>query len=162
MRTTVIERAGRRSAGAITELIHASSAYQGRYASSIAGYRVTPGYVARHLVFRAADAGGRLLGFYALVADPPEAAELDLLFVADHAQGRGLGRRLVDHMLGQARLAGLPGVRVVSHPPAESFYRRTGARRVGTLPAAPSGVDWERPELWWPLGPPPAAEPPPR
>ncbi|MFI9558996.1 GNAT family N-acetyltransferase [Nonomuraea endophytica] len=35
------------------------------------------------------------------------AYQLDLLFVADRAQGTGLGRRLIEHMLEQAREAGL-------------------------------------------------------
>ncbi|MGW3728445.1 GNAT family N-acetyltransferase [Streptomyces sp. NPDC000851] len=51
----------------------------------------------------------RLLGFCALILDPPE---LDLAFVADDAQGGGIGRLLMEHMIGQARDAGLASVRV--------------------------------------------------
>ncbi|MFE2318428.1 GNAT family N-acetyltransferase [Streptomyces sp. NPDC059441] len=72
-----------------------------------------------------------------------------MLFVADEAQGRGVGRLLVDHMIEQTRQSGLAGVRVVSHPPAEGFYRRRGARRIGTVPAKPPVTTWERPELWF-------------
>jgi hypothetical protein len=50
-------------------------------------------------------------------------------------------------MIGQAREAGLTDVRVVSHPPAEEFYRRLGAERVGTVAPSPPKVAWERPEL---------------
>ncbi|WP_435862322.1 GNAT family N-acetyltransferase [Streptomyces lavendulae] len=60
-----------------------------------------------------------------------EPAELDLAFVSDEAQGTGVGRLLMEHMLGQARRAGLTDVRVVSNPPAERFYLRMGAERVG-------------------------------
>ncbi|MGK5642534.1 GNAT family N-acetyltransferase, partial [Streptomyces sp. URMC 126] len=130
-------------------MVRSSRAYGGRYASMVERYRVGPDYLAAHPVFVAAaeatSAGpGRLLGFYALLLDP---AELDLMFVADAAQGRGVGRTLVAHMKEQARAAGLTRVRVVSHPPAEGFYRSVGAVRTGTLPATPPAVGWERPEL---------------
>ncbi|MEU8636036.1 GNAT family N-acetyltransferase [Amycolatopsis sp. NPDC048633] len=130
-------------AGALTALMHASSAYQGDYASILDGYAVTPGYVDRNPTF-AAMAGGELLGFYSLLEDPPE---LDILFVADTAQGLGLGARLIAHMLGQAHERGMRSVRVVSHPPALPFYLRMGARRVGTIPPVPPKVRWDRPEL---------------
>jgi GNAT superfamily N-acetyltransferase len=144
MRSLTITRAVAQDAERLTTLIHASGAYRGKYASIIAGYRVTADHIARHQVFVAADPAGRLLGFYALVLEP---AELDLAFVADEAQGRGVGRLLVEHMLQQARKAGLAEVRVVAHPPAEEFYRRLGAERVGVVAPAPPRVTWERPEL---------------
>lgn len=129
----------------LTRLCHASSSYQGVYADAISTVELTPAYITEHLVFLAADQEAHLLGFYSLIRDPPE---LDMLFVADEAQGQGVGRLLVEHMIEQARQHGLAGVRVVSHPPAEGFYRRLGARRIGTVPAEPPMTTWERPELW--------------
>ncbi|AYC41488.1 GNAT family N-acetyltransferase [Streptomyces griseorubiginosus] len=143
---TLIRRAVAEDADRLTDMVQASGAYQGAYASIISGYRVGPDYLARHSVFLAEDPDGRLLGFYSLILEPPE---LDLAFVADDLQGRGVGRLLVEHMRGQARAAGLTGVRVVSHPPAEDFYRRMGAERVGTVGPVPPKVTWERPELWF-------------
>ncbi|MFI5753975.1 GNAT family N-acetyltransferase [Streptomyces sp. NPDC051569] len=139
-----IRRATGRDAKRLTRIVRASKAYEGPYAPMIAGYRVGPDYIETHEVFVAAGADGRVLGFYALVLVPPE---LDLLFVADHAQGLGIGRRLVGHMTDRARAAGLASVRVVSHPPAEDFYRAVGAERVGTVGANPPAVLWDRPEL---------------
>jgi GNAT superfamily N-acetyltransferase len=144
MQSMTIRRAVVQDAERLTTLIQESGAYRGKYASIISGYRVTADYIARHRVFAAVDAVGRLLGFYALVLEPPE---LDLVFVADGAQGKGVGRFLIEHMIGQAREAGLTDVRVVSHPPAEEFYRRLGAERVGTVAPSPPKVAWERPEL---------------
>ncbi|MEV6830776.1 GNAT family N-acetyltransferase [Amycolatopsis sp. NPDC051102] len=135
-----IRRATPAQAGALTALVHASAAYRGRYASILDGYTITPGYVGANPTFTAT--GDRLLGFYALLD-----AELDLLFVADEAQGLGIGARLIAHMLAEARRRGLASVRVVSHPPALPFYLRMGARRTGTIPARPPKVRWERPEL---------------
>jgi GNAT superfamily N-acetyltransferase len=142
-----IRRAVARDAKRLTRLVRGSRAYEGQYAAMVADYRVGPYYIETHRVFVAvaADEGGsRVLGFYSLVLDPPE---LDLLFVTDGAQGRGIGRLLVDHMRAEAHAAGLDRVRVVSHPPAEGFYRSVGALPVGTVPANLPAVAWDRPEL---------------
>lgn len=144
MRSLTIRRAAARDADRLTSLVQGSGAYRGAYASMVSGYRVTAEYVTRHRVFTAVDAADRALGFYSLVLEPPE---LDLMFVADGARGSGVGRLLVEHMLDQAQEAGLGEVRVVSHPPAERFYRRLGAERVGAVAPSPPKVTWERPEL---------------
>ncbi|MYU22673.1 GNAT family N-acetyltransferase [Streptomyces sp. SID8352] len=144
MRPMTIRRALAHDAQHLTSLIQRSGAYRGQYAPIIAGYRVTAEYIARHQVFVAVGSSGRVLGFYSLVLDPPE---LDLAFVADEAQGLGVGRRLIGHMVGRAGEAGVTGVRVVAHPPAEDFYLRMGAQRVGTVAPSPPKVAWERPDL---------------
>ncbi|MES9510688.1 GNAT family N-acetyltransferase [Streptomyces sp. NPDC000609] len=145
-----VRRATARDAKRLTRLVRKSRAYEGQYAAMVAGYRVGPDYIETHQVFAAVDpATERLLGFYSLVLSPPE---LDLMFVADDAQGLGIGRLLVGHLRGEAESAGLTGVRIVSHPPAEGFYRSVGARRTGTLAASPPAVMWDRPELLLPIG----------
>ncbi|MEU8780665.1 GNAT family N-acetyltransferase [Streptomyces sp. NPDC048637] len=159
--SVLIRRAEGRDAGRLTRLVRNSRAYEGRYSSMVEGYRVGPDYIEAHRVFVAVEdgAGGagpgereaeRVLGFYALMVEP---AELDLMFVADQAQGYGIGRRLVAHLRDEARRAGLDSVRVVAHPPAEGFYRSMGARPVGTVPANPPAVMWDRPEFAFPVGP---------
>lgn len=140
-----VRRAVARDAKRLTRLVRGSRAYEGQYAAMVAGYRVGPDYIEAHRVFVATDGSeGHVLGFYSLVLAPPE---LDLLFVADQAQGRGIGRLLVAHMRSEARSAGLERVRVVSHPPAEGFYRSVGAVPVGIASATPPAVVWDRPEL---------------
>ncbi|MFE3267605.1 GNAT family N-acetyltransferase [Streptomyces sp. NPDC059215] len=146
-RTVTIRRAVARDAKRLTRLVRGSGAYEGQYAAAVAGYRVGPDYIEAHRAFVAVDAdeqGGRVLGFYSLVLAPPE---LDLLFVADAAQGRGIGRLLVAHMRSEAAAAGLDRVKVVSHVPAEDFYHRIGAVRTGTVLANPPAVPWDRPEF---------------
>jgi GNAT superfamily N-acetyltransferase len=154
-----IRRASPHDAERLTGLCRASSAYRGIYAAAILQVQVTPEYITQHLVFTATDREDHLLAFYSLIRDPPE---LDLMFVADQAQGQGLGRFLVDHMSQQARAAGLARVRVVSHPPAEGFYHRAGAQRTGTVPAKPPKTTWDRPELWFTIGQRPGLPPGPR
>jgi GNAT superfamily N-acetyltransferase len=136
-----IVRAAPGQAGTLTALMHASSAYRGEYSSILDGYAISPGYIETNPTFTATR-DGEILGFYALLE-----AELDLLFVADAAQGLGIGARLIAHMLAEARGRGLESVRVVSHPPAVAFYLRMGARRTGTIPAKPPKIRWDRPEL---------------
>ncbi|MFD8716420.1 GNAT family N-acetyltransferase [Streptomyces anulatus] len=141
----MVRRASAGDACRLTRLVRTSGAYEGPYASMVEGYRVGPDYIETHRVFVAEDiATGRILGFYALLLDPPE---LDLMFVADSAQGLGIGRLLATHLREEARSAGLTGVRIVSHPPAEGFYRSIGAEPVGTVRADPPAVLWDRPEL---------------
>ncbi|AWE53177.1 GNAT family N-acetyltransferase [Streptomyces nigra] len=146
-RPVMIRGAVARDAKRLTRLVRGSGAYEGKYAAAVAGYRVGPDYIEAHRAFVAVGAdqqGERVLGFYSLVLDPPE---LDLLFVADEAQGRGIGRLLVAHMQTEARAAGLDRVKVVSHRPAEHFYHRVGAVRTGTAFANPPAVPWDRPEF---------------
>ncbi|MFJ7999270.1 GNAT family N-acetyltransferase [Streptomyces sp. NPDC096310] len=144
-----IRRATAGDAKRLTRLVRGSHAYRGPYASVVAGYRVGQDYIETHEVHVATGDDGRVLGFYALVLDPPE---LDLMFVADDAQGLGIGRRLIGHLTDRAREAGLDTVRVVAHPPAEGFYRGMGAVRTGTVAARPPAVPWDRPELALPVG----------
>ncbi|MGW1864801.1 GNAT family N-acetyltransferase [Streptomyces mauvecolor] len=139
-----VRRATARDAKRLTHLVRTSSAYEGPYAPMIAGYRVGQDYIETHEVYVAVGRDGRVLGFYALILNPPE---LDLMFVADSAQGLGVGRLLMAHMRHEARAAGLDSVRIVSHPPAEGFYLSVGARRTGTVAARPPAVMWDRPEL---------------
>ncbi|MFG3196921.1 GNAT family N-acetyltransferase [Streptomyces sp. NPDC048208] len=146
-RPITIRRAVARDAKRLTRLVGGSGAYEGKYAGAVAGYRVGPDYIEAHRVFVAVGAdehGDRVLGFYSLVLTPPE---LDLLFVADEAQGRGIGRMLIAHMESEARSAGLDHVKVVSHLPAADFYHRVGAVRTGTALANPPAVPWDRPEF---------------
>ncbi|MFH8385439.1 GNAT family N-acetyltransferase [Kitasatospora sp. NPDC018058] len=143
MSETTIRPARPADADRLTALIQASSAYRGAYFAMIDGYVVAPDYVECHEVRMAVGTGDRLLGFYALIREP---AELDLMFVADEAQGLGIGRQLIADMLGRARAAGIEAVKVVSHPPAEGFYLQMGAERTGTRPPQVK-TPWEQPEL---------------
>lgn len=133
---------------AINALIQASSAYGGKYRAMVASYAVGPAQVARDHIYLAEDASGTV-GFYSLKLAP--APELDLMFVADHAQGKGVGRALLAHLKGTARRLGVREIRIVSHPPSVGFYKRMGAVEAGVIP--PSGhVTWPRPLLTLPCG----------
>jgi GNAT superfamily N-acetyltransferase len=97
-----------------------------------------------------AEAHAKVLGFYSLIAYLPN-PELDLLFVSNDAQGRGIGSALVLHLKNLAASLGIHAIRIVSHPPALDFYVRRGAKILGSSP--PHGrVTWERPVLTLQIG----------
>ncbi len=99
---------------------------------------------ADHEVWIAEEAGA-VRGFYALIPHETD-QELDLFFTANDAQGTGLGRRLFEHMAGQARAQGAARVVISSNPEAAGFYRRMGAIDIGVSPPG-EGITWERPKL---------------
>ena len=141
-----IRRAVAADAERLTALTQASGAYAGPFRAILDGYVITPAQIERDEVHVAVDPDGDVLGYYSLVIDPVDGAELDLLFVDDTAQGRGLGALLFAHMRQRADACGVSRVRIVSHPPSESFYLRMGAVRIGEQP--PRGrVTWARPLL---------------
>jgi GNAT superfamily N-acetyltransferase len=129
---------------ALNALMQASGAYRGRYAPMLQDYAATQAQVAAdHMVL--AEREGEVVGFYSLVTEGEP--ELDLMFVADAAQGLGLGERLFRDMAEAAAALGIAAVKIVSNPPAVGFYERMGAARVGTK--MPKGrVTWTQPILY--------------
>lgn len=80
------------------------------------------------------EAGGRLLGYYAL---RPREGELmlDDLFVDPPAIGRGAGRQLWRHAVERAAALGFERILIEADPNAEAFYRKAGAERIGEAPS---------------------------
>jgi len=146
-----IRRATARDHAALNAIVQSSSAYDGVYRAMLDGYEVTTQQVVEEETWLAL--GGlaedeAVLGFYCLVFHTQP--ELDLMFVSDAAQGRGVGRLLFDHMRTRAAALGAIAVKIISHPPARDFYRRMGAVEVGV--AYPTGVaSWARPILSLPV-----------
>ena len=129
---------------ALNALIKASRAYQGEFAPMLEGYAITAAQVDQdHYVV--AEQAGEILGFYSLIVEGEP--ELDLMFVADSAQGTKLGSRLFEDMAAQARSRGIDAVKIVANPPAERFYLRMGTERIGTK--LPKGrITWRQPILY--------------
>ena len=136
-----IRRAETSDCPALTRIVRTSEAYNGEYRVMVAGITITPEQVARDDIF-VAEQDGQIIGFYSLMTGPGE-AELDFMFVDDKLRGTGIGQALWSHMLAQAQGRGFEAIKIVSHPPAEAFYRRMGARAVGVV--VPSGrITWSR------------------
>lgn len=93
--------------------------------------RITPAYLAGSLAFVATESGV-VAGWYALLPRPP-AALLDHLWVAPEQIGSGLGRRLFEHALGQARALGAARLELEAEPNAVGFYQHMGAVVTGSI-----------------------------
>ncbi len=98
---------------------------------------VTPALLDRHRVW-VAQVERRTVAFYALAGQPP-ALELTHLWVDPEWMGRGVGSELLDHALHTARAVGARELRIESDPNAVGFYRRRGARVIGSVPSTPAG-----------------------
>jgi GNAT superfamily N-acetyltransferase len=140
----LIRRATQSDRHRLTELMHSSSAYRGKYAAILADYEISDEQIETDLMY-VAEYQCLLLGFFSLTG-LRNTPELDLMFVSDEAQGKGIGRLLFDHLRTVAREHGVTRIHIVAHPPAEQFYLRMGAARVGTKEAGGS-VSWTRPVL---------------
>jgi GNAT superfamily N-acetyltransferase len=106
---------------------------------------ITPEYLAAHKVL-VAERDGVPVGFAGL-SDAGTHWELDHLWVLPECHGHGLGRRLLEAVLEEARVR-RPGVlRIEADPFAVDFYQHCGARQVGTVPAPVLGTLRELPLL---------------
>lgn len=140
-----IRRATSEDAPTLTSLVRNSSAYSGEYKSIVESLAISSEQILEDSV-HVCESEGRVVGFYSLIVGA-EVAELDYMFVADEAQGKGVGRRLFEHMQRTARQAGCVGVLIISHPPTEPFYAKMGVVGIGAEP--PKGrIFWERPRMW--------------
>lgn len=104
---------------------------------------------------RVALADGQVAGFHRLLLPkhPTDSnAELDFLFVHHRWRAHGIGRALFADMTHLAAQCGTSGVNIVSHPRAETFYRRLGAHRTG-FQNAHEKISWSCPVLHLDLAP---------
>jgi GNAT superfamily N-acetyltransferase len=149
VRDLVIRDARAADAPALTAMVRRSGAYAGEYRVMVAPLVVDAAYLQANPTRVGVDGDGVVVGFAALLLPgrgAPGEAELDYLFVADDRQGHGIGRRLLADAVRMCRQRGVGPMHVVSHPPAEGFYRAMGAVRVGDVP--PTGrITWSRPLL---------------
>lgn len=133
----------------LTAMVRNSRAYEGEQRVMVAQQTIDEQYVRGNPTRVAVDDDGRLIGFYSVLVPgrgEPGEGEIDFMFVADDLQGRGIGRALADDLKRLAADLGIKRVHVVSHPPAEAFYRAIGGRPVGVDP--PRGrITWSRPLL---------------
>lgn len=134
----VLRRARPEDAAALSDVAFRSKAFWGYPPEFMEACRedltVRPEDVARDPYFLVEEAG-RVLGFYNL-KETARGAELQNLFVAPEAIGRGLGRQLWAHLRQEALARGLSAVLIDSDPHAEAFYLRMGARRIGSAPSS--------------------------
>ena len=89
---------------------------------------------------------GKAVGFYALNLGP-DTMSLEHLWVLPQAMGRGIGRELFLHAIGQVRASGFKTLEIESDPNAAGFYEHMGARRVATAVTELEGQPRQLPVL---------------
>ena len=85
------------------------------------------------------ERGGRMVGFYGLVGNPPH-GRLEWLFLEPDAIGHGYGRLLWDDAMKKARAAGFTELLIESDRYAEPFYLAMGATRIGATVSPVDGA----------------------
>lgn len=94
--------------------------------------------IADHATF-VADADGEVLGVVAV--ENTTEPEITHLWVAPQAQGRGIGRQLVQRARELAQENHWPALRIESDPYAVPFYESLGAEHIGDVPAPVAGTE---------------------
>jgi GNAT superfamily N-acetyltransferase len=129
-----IVRATPEDADALTEIAHAAKRHWAYPESWITSWRETltirPEFIAANLAFIAIEEE-RAAGFYVLTSED-DGQHLDHLWIVPHAMGHGIGRALFEHAVEQAKNLRADSIKIESDPNAEGFYKRMGAKRVGT------------------------------
>ena len=83
-------------------------------------------------ILLAQEAGGAVIGCVSLIPYASEVFELAKMAVHESAQGRGVGRKLINAAIDQARLIGARSLYLESNSslvPALTLYERVGFRR---------------------------------
>ena len=99
---------------------------------------ISPEYIRENAVFLA-ELDGEVAGVVG-VGLGEEGPEIAHLWVAPEAQGRGLGRALVEQARQVATTMQWTVLRIISDPYAQPFYERLGARKVGDVEAPVAGT----------------------
>jgi GNAT superfamily N-acetyltransferase len=136
---TIIRLARPTEAAAITNLIMRSKAYWGYDTAFLvacrAGLTISPEYLVTHPAY-VAEWNGQPVGFYSLAEEiEGQQVELDFLFIAPEAIGKGVGSQMWQHAVATSHRLGYHLMSIVADPHAEPFYRKMGAITVGAEPS---------------------------
>ena len=149
-----IIRAKPEDAEILTQIAHAAKRHWGYPETWIAAWRdvltIRREFIAENIAFCAIE-GNDKLGFYVLTTED-DGIHLDHLWIEPTAMGKGIGRTLFAHAVAQARNAGFALIKIEADPNAEGFYRRMGAKRVGTKISEVKGQRRELPLMEWNAG----------
>ncbi len=90
---------------------------------------ITPQAIDADMVYLA-RVGSVVIGWYRLQSRLPSMVLEDLWVLPDYI-GQGVGRKLFEHALRQAKLSGAQYLELEADPNAEPFYIRMGCRKAG-------------------------------
>ena len=139
--TIHVHRASPRDAEILTAIAFAAKRHWGYSEEMIELWRdeltIAPSYIAANRVFSAVAPLGTV-GVAAL-AEHDADWWLDHMWVWPAASGQGVGRRLLDRIVGELSRERVERLKVIADPNAVGFYERLGFRRVGEHPSKPAG-----------------------
>jgi GNAT superfamily N-acetyltransferase len=148
-----IVRAKPEDADALTEIAHAAKRHWGYPERWIESWcdilTMRPEFIAANIAYCAME-DHRAVGFYLLTTEN-DGLHLDHLWILPEAMGRGVGRALFEHAVEQAKASGCRVIKIEADPNAEGFYKRMGARRIGTTVTELDGNPRELPLLVYEL-----------
>ena len=126
---------------ALTLLTHASKRIWGYPEDWISLWRdqltVSADYIKSQNVFVAVR-GTEIVGMCALDGSG-QTRNVEHFWVAPQEMGQGIGRRLWEYLVDEARSQGVRLLTIGSDPGAEGFYLKMGARRIGEISSKPAG-----------------------
>ena len=144
-----IIRARPEDADALTKVAFAAKRHWGYAEHWIQSWRdiltMQPEFIAANIAYCAVE-DGRAVGFYLLTTES-DGLHLDHLWVLPGAMGHGIGRGLFEHAAAQGKALGFDDIKIEADPNAEGFYKRMGAKRVGTKVTEIDGQHRELPLL---------------
>ena len=80
-----------------------------------------------------------ITGFYTIVTQGTDFAELEHIFIDSDYLRQGLGRRLLHHAMSHCEALGIAKILVLSDPNAAAFCERCGARLIKQVPSSIPG-----------------------
>lgn len=121
----------------LTDLVmrsKASNGYDAAFMQAVqAELAITPAMIAEG-PFRVMTLNGRAVGTVQVARQGAD-WHLNRLFIDPDCQGLGIGRRLLDWAMAEARRLGASKLHIESDPNAEAFYLKAGAVRTGLAPS---------------------------
>lgn len=142
MTSSRIRRARADEAGRLSEIARRAKAAWGYPPEWLCAWQseltITAEYIGEHHVLVAEGPTG--VDAVAALEVAGTEAKLEHLWVDPVHEGGGIGRALVQQVLGLAAELECHQVSVVSDPNAEAFYKRLSAERAGSLPAPMPGA----------------------
>jgi GNAT superfamily N-acetyltransferase len=148
-----IVRARPEEADALTEIAYSAKRHWGYPERWIERWRdiltIRPEFIAANVAHAALE-NGLAVGFYVLTNEA-DGIRLDHLWILPAAMHRGILKVLFKHAVEQTRELGFRAIRIEADPNADEFYKRMGAKRIGTSTSKMDGETRELPLLIYQL-----------
>lgn len=145
----MIRPASTNEASTLTEIALAAKRYWGYPEHWIQHWEsdltISPEFIDSNHVY-VAEADGEIRGFYALCVANNN-AELEHMWVLPNYIGTGLGKELFLDAMDRAATLNVQTIELSADPNAAGFYRRMGAKQIGTIDSEIDGQSRQVPRM---------------